>query len=496
MTTLHSRQLILCDLCVSFAPFALKRTRLFGLLVLALACAMAASAKTNTLTIIQTTDIHTSADFARLATHIAREREANRDLLLIDCGDLTRGSFAATVDDGEAEVATINKLRYDVWVPGNHEFRAGQGHLRRVLEQFKSGDVLAANLAFKEAPAPRRKILPWKLYKRNGLRVAVIGLIAPDRERWYGGMLYKGIETCSAREAFETVIPAVREAKPDIIVVAAHMGAYSSSGDTNAPLAKLPEFIASFPDISLLLAGHTHQTFQQRALSDTCWMVQPPTHAKAASRVTIAFDTARHEVVSVTNVFLYAKDAEPWPKMPKEWVRRPEQAKIAGEEVVAVLPEGVSLRPPKDPAEGNPLPAFCARAMAEATGADAALAEIGRRAALPLGAVTRAALFSFASHENYLSVITVSPDELRKIIDEQKAKGRPLTPYGLDYDKLPDHPIRLALGAYAANGSDGAYPVLRTIAESGQVSCEDTEIAMRDCVGQLLGRLYPPPSAR
>ena len=473
-----------------------KHSSSASLCALAIAVAFAASAATNTLTIIQTTDIHTSADFARLATHIVREREADRDLLLIDCGDLTRGSFAATVDGGEAEVATLNKLRYDVWVPGNHEFRAGQGHFRRVIEHFKAGDVLAANLSFSTAPRPRRKILPWKIYKRNGLRVAVIGLIAPDHERWYGGMLYKGIETCSAREAFETVMPAVREAKPDIIVVAAHLGAYSSSGDTNAPLAKLPEFIASFQDISLLLAGHTHQTIQQRPLSDKCWMVQPPTHAKAASRVTLSFDTEARRVVSVTNVFLYAKDTEPWPKMPKEWVRRPEQAKVAGEEVVAVLPEGVALRPSKDSTAGNPLPAFCARAMAEATGADAALAEIGRRASLPLGAVTRAALFSFASHENYLSVITVTPEELRKIIDEQKAKGRPLTPYGLDYDKLPDHPIRLALGAYAANGSDGAYPVLRTIAESGQVSREDTEIAMRDCVGLLLRRLYPPPEVR
>ena len=495
MATLHSRQLTLGGLRVPFARFAANKARLFELLAIALSCAMAASAKTNTLTIIQTTDIHTSEDLARLATHIVRERKANSDVL-VDCGDLTRGSFAATVDDGEAEVATLNKLRYDVWVPGNHEFRAGQGHLRHVLEQFKSGDVLAANLSFKEAPAPRRKILPWKIYKRSGLHVAVIGLISPDTERWYGGILYKGIETCSAKEALEAVMPAVREAKPDVIVVAAHLGAYSPSGDTNAPLAKLPEYIASYPDISLLLAGHTHQKIQQRALSDTCWMIQPPTHAKAASRITLSFDTDARRVVSVTNVFLYAKDAEPWPKMPKEWVRRPEVAKRAGAEVVAVIPAGVSLRPSKDPAEVNPMRVFCARAMAEATGADAALAEIGKRASMSTGAVTRATLYNFASHENYLSVITVTPDELRRIVDEQKAKGCPLVPYGLDYGKLPDHPIRLALGAYAANGSDGAYPVLRTIAESGQVSREDTEIAMRDSIGLLLRRLYPPPAAR
>ncbi len=456
--------------------------------VLSFAGTLAASAVTNTLTIIQTTDIHTDPNFARLATHIAREREANPDILLVDCGDLTRGSFAALVDGGAAEMATLNRLHYDVFVPGNHEFRGGQGHLRRALENFRSGDVLAANLIFEEAEPPRRKILPWKIYRRAGLRVAVIGLISPDHERWYGGMLFKGIKTLSAAETFKTVLPEVQAEKPDVIVVAAHMGSYSYSGSTNEAVAKLPEFIGSQPGVSLLLAGHTHQTVQLRALTNTCWMVQPPDHAKAAARITLAFDTESRTVVSVTNEFLYARDAEPWPKMPKEWTRRPEAAKAAGAEIVAVLPEGLNFQPAKNASETNALPAFCARAMAEATGADAALAEVNRRKGLP-STVTKEALYRFAVNENYLSVITVSPEDLRRIIDEQKAKNCPLAPYKLDYGKLPDHPIRLALGAYAADGSDGAYPVLRTIANSGSVSREDTEISMRACVETLLRKI-------
>ena len=458
---------------------------------LALAASLAASAKTNTLTIIQTTDIHADARFANLASLITRERAARGDILLIDCGDLTRGSFAATVDGGEAEIATLNKLGYDVWVPGNHEFRAGQGHLRRVLEHFTAGDVLAANLVFRPGHRPQRRVLPWKIYKRGGLRVAVIGLISPDHERWYGGFLFKGIQTRSAAETLDEALPEVRREKPDVIVVAAHMGAYSPSGYTNGAVAKLPEFVASLPDVPLLLAGHTHQAIQLRALSDRCWMVQPPDHAAAAACITLKFDTKTRTVASVTNEFLYARDAEPWPKMPREWTRRPDAAAAAGAEVVAILPEGVELRPSKDPNGENPLRAFCARAMAEATGADAALAEVGKGASLPAGEVTKESLYRFAPNENYLSVVTVSPDDLRRIVDEQNAKKRPLVPYGLDYGKLPDQPIRLALGAYAASGSDGAYPVLRTVVESAEASREDTDISMRGCVETLLRKLYP-----
>ena len=53
--------------------------------------------------------------------------------------------------------------------------------------------------------------------------------------------------------------------------------------------------------------------------------------------------------------------------------------------------------------------------------------------------------------------------------------------------------VALALGAYAASGSDSFYLVLREIANSGEVARVDTEIAMRGCVGALLNRLYPPP---
>ena len=415
-------------------------------LVAAFAAVFAASAATNTLTIIQTTDIHADPDFARLATHIARERAANGDVLLVDCGDLTRntGNFAATIDGGAAEVATLNaKIRLIPSVSG----------------------------------------------------VAVIGLVSPDRERWYGGILYRGIATQSAAKALDEVLPDVRRAKPDIVVVAAHLSGRSSSGADDAALAKLSDFLAARPDVTLLLAGHTHQTIPLQRLSDSCWMVQPPYQAKAAARVTLSFDTDRRSVVSVTNVFLYARDAEPWPKMPREWTARSERAKTAGDEVVAVLPEGVRLCPAsKDPAAENPLPGFCAQAMAEATHADAALAEVGRRVALPTGVVTRVRVYRLAPREDYLSVIAVSPDDLRRIVDEQKAKGCRLVSHALDYDNLPDHPIRLALGAYAADGSDGAYPVLREIANAASAAREDTEISLRGCVELLLRRLCPPPA--
>lgn len=161
----------------------MKRTLLTTILLAVTATLFADQTK---ITVIQTTDIHGSQRFASLAGLIARERESDPQILLVDCGDLSRGSMEAFADGGAAAVEMLNYLKYDVWVPGNHEFRIGQRLFRRNLDLFKAGDVLAANLDFtREGVAPARPVLPWKMYERYGLRIAVIGLVSPHYDYWF-----------------------------------------------------------------------------------------------------------------------------------------------------------------------------------------------------------------------------------------------------------------------------------------------------------------------
>lgn len=123
--------------------------RLFALTVLLMgiltcsAC-VAANEPVN-ITILQTTDLHGAKQFASLAQLIRDERQKDPDLLLIDCGDTTRGSFEASLDGGAFMVAMMNQLKYDAWVFGNHEYRIGQDLQRKNAKAFK-GDILAANL--------------------------------------------------------------------------------------------------------------------------------------------------------------------------------------------------------------------------------------------------------------------------------------------------------------------------------------------------------------
>ena len=113
------------------------------------------------ITVLQSTDIHGSPAIAKFAKWIAGERETDPDLLLIDCGDLTNGTFATSCDGGASMVECLNFCGYDVWVPGNHEFRIGNANFRRDADLFRSGSVLGANLKFDDPQKkPNRIILP------------------------------------------------------------------------------------------------------------------------------------------------------------------------------------------------------------------------------------------------------------------------------------------------------------------------------------------------
>ncbi len=465
-------------------------------------------AETVNLTILQTTDLHGSPAIASFAAFIERERNADPELLLVDCGDISRGSFAASLDGGAAMVSVLNSCRYDVWIPGNHEFRIGQEALRRNLGLFTSGDVLAANLAFEPDVAPKRTILPWKMYRRAGLNVAVIGLVSPYDDLWFSPAAYKGVTLGSPATALANVMPEVRKAKPDVILIAGHLDDRLLAGA-----------LTNYPDISLLLGGHTHRTIRLQQMSGGAWLVIPPSNGAAMAKITLTYDKDGKRVVDAASVLLYPKEIAPSANMPADWTALQQKALAVESQVVVRLPPGMTLHPYKAPApepehapallqDGQPerneepeartapdrgrlLPMawLVAQSMAEATGAGAALGST-RSHWIPKGnELTASDFFKMLPNEYTISVLTLAPDQLRSILKEQKDVRARL--YGLDPERLPAAPVRVAFDAYDVTGADGAYPVLRTLAESGNVQRVDTALNIRSTLRSLLERLYP-----
>ena len=103
-----------------------------------------------TLSFIHTNDTHAHLDSVAKRVTAVKEVRANKpDALLVDAGDVFSGTLYFNEFKGQADLAFLNAMKYDVATLGNHEFGLGsspEGH--KALAEFIKG----ASFAFLPLP--------------------------------------------------------------------------------------------------------------------------------------------------------------------------------------------------------------------------------------------------------------------------------------------------------------------------------------------------------
>src|SRR5258708_36384974 len=75
---------------------------------------------------------------ARRATLIRRIRkEKDHKTLLIDAGDICDGTPFSTEYHGDADMAALNALKYDIACPGNHEYSNDFAQVKKLIAAAK-----------------------------------------------------------------------------------------------------------------------------------------------------------------------------------------------------------------------------------------------------------------------------------------------------------------------------------------------------------------------
>ena len=440
-------------------------------------------AEIRTVTVLHTTDLHGSPEMPKVVALIRQQRAIDPGLLVIDCGDLTQGTYEATFDHGASMIHALNAAKYDVFVPGNHDFDYGTDVLKANLARLSGVKALGANLTLDGNP-----MAGWALFERNGVRIAVIGIVPPYLFQWIAAPQLKGVRLTSVEQGVASVMPEIRRAKVDLVILAIHLGEFSSgrlSEDGN--LFALSSLVKKFPEISLVLAGHTHQTVPGKFIYPGAWLVQPSAHAKEAALVRVTVDTGRRQTVSVESELIALEEITP-AVMPEEWEENLARANAGKADVLTTLPEGFELTPLKSRKNTGTLAPLCARAMAEYAGTDLAFSSsyssYSRR-----GIVREYDLYRMIPFENFITVLTLTQAQLDAIIKEQAdltgsaAKAR-LVLYRKKAETKETYTV--AFGSYAVSGAGGRFPVLKAIAESGTVKRQDLTLTVRDAFREFL----------
>ena len=462
------------------------------------------------LTIIQTTDIHGAIGDAKSSglLQLAGIAERVKPDLWIDCGDLTQGSYSATMDNGASMVEAMNAAGCDVWVPGNHDFDYGVETLAKRIGTFR-GAVLAANVRSSAAPM---KTADWKMFERRGIRIAVIGIVPPYLGLWIAPEHLTGLQLEPPDAALERIMPDVMAAKPDVIVLAIHLGEFIAGRlNPDGKFRSMSALSSKYPQIDLILAGHSHQTEPGKRLYPGAWFVQAPPLGAGLAQITVEVDPAAKggKVLSVTSKIVEGggnpESARLLPVL--DPVRK--QAAEAGRRKVAKL--DFELGPMKNGLSPNRLAELFCLAMAEATGADAAFSGTLSNYKVSPGTLNERELFLLAPYADAVEVYRLSPAQIRTILRELETKEKTAdcmmvtgitVPDGIDGSlvlgkigkPIPETArLSVAFNAYDAHGAGGRYPKLKEILESVKPTENAAKTAIRDALRTYLQKHYPAP---
>ncbi|MBQ5781445.1 MAG: 5'-nucleotidase C-terminal domain-containing protein [Spirochaetaceae bacterium] len=226
------------------------------------------------LTILGTSDLHgniwgysyednkesSNNGVARVFTYVNQVRGENPNVILVDNGDSIQGTimtddlFNKYPEKEHPMMTVMNHMKYDAMSVGNHEFNWGIDSMQKILAKANF-PVLAANVRSSDGKFATGN--GWTIVERNGVKVAIIGVVTPNVPVWDGGK--QGIEDYDYEAANVAVKSAIKEIgdKADVIMVCAHMGMYAEF-DEEGGSDSAQKILDDNPEVDVLFVGHMH----------------------------------------------------------------------------------------------------------------------------------------------------------------------------------------------------------------------------------------------
>ena len=457
------------------------------------------NAETKSIVILQTCDIHGNySNWLKLASLI-REEKKHGNVILIDCGDTFQGNPVSTIDKGAISAKILNMLGYDAWIPGNHEFDFGSDSISRLSKLIKA-DTLMANVSFKTATP---SVKAWKIYEKNGLRIALIGMAFPYLKNSIWGRESGTFNVENVDRALDRIIPQVMDAKPDMIILAVHNG-LDISGPGGETLWKTAW---KYPQINLILGAHTHREIPGITSGPGAWFAQAGRHAEKLLKINASKDMQTGKL-SLSSSLIDSAGAAPDKEISAALKNDIEAAGQKLEKTVGQT--SVALSPPEGKELDSTMTELIASAIAEASGAEIVFYGVpGGIFSIAPGAVTLSDICRIQPYEDSIGVLELRPSEIREIIKEQFEQKRFkhfLYPWGV-YAKVDkkglllaplllqgkDESVRIrtAFGSYDLAGAGNKFPFLKKTAYSDLSRPFDTGILVRDAIMRYISKHSP-----
>jgi 5'-nucleotidase len=217
------------------------------------------------LTILHTNDVHSRIEpfpmdgsrnqglggVARRAALVKKIRAEQKNVLLLDAGDIFQGTPYFNLYGGEVEMTVMSEMGYDAATMGNHDFDNGLAGFAKQLPHANF-PFLVSNYNFDNTEL-KGKTQPFKIFKKQGIKIGVFGLgielSGIVNKKNYGDTLY--LEPIAKANEMASLLK--NEHHCDLVICLSHLGyKYKEDKVSDQILAK------STRNIDLIIGGHTH----------------------------------------------------------------------------------------------------------------------------------------------------------------------------------------------------------------------------------------------
>ena len=423
----------------------MKSTFTIAAMTAALLCSCNSRPEQADLVLLYTTDVHgaclhydirraapAQTSLANVCTYVKEQRAAHPDgVMLFDTGDFLQGQpsmyYYNFVDTTSTHVvpAVDNFMGYDAIGVGNHDIETGEAVYHDRLPQQFQMPWLCANAI--DQRTGESMFQPYCILDRQGIKVAVLGMITPNIAAWLPKTLWQNLEFQDMVECAQHWVPIIlQKEKPDVLVGLFHCGTDYTVGGADMDTYKnengaIP-VATKVPGFDIILCGHDHQfklTTVVNCEGDTVQVLDAQTAAAKVGRadihLTLNKQTGRYDkqiTTSLADMKEYAPDPEfcdtfqPYVDAVNKYVDEP-----IGE-LSAPLYGEPGLYGPSEFLD------FIHDVQLEATGADVSFTAIlSAHDTLPAGPLTMRQLFTLYKYENLLFTVRMTGAEIQKYLE-------------------------------------------------------------------------------
>jgi len=321
------------------------------------------------LKIVETSDIHGNYypyDFifrhkddgglANIYSFVQQKRSTYKDnLILLDNGDILQGQptsyYYNYIDTVSPHLAAemMNFMGYDAGNMGNHDVETGHLVFDRWARQCHF-PILGANII--DTLTNKPYFQPYITFKREGVKIVVLGMITPAIPMWLAENLWSGLRFDDMEETARKWISIIRrKEKPDLIIGLFHSGKGQQIMGEKYRENASRRVARNVPGFDVVLIGHDHTRYCDKIVNvagDSVLIMDPANNGFVVSDVDVTVRlNAKGKVVDkkIRGVLSEMKDYEAGPAFTAHFLPQYKAIEQFTNKTIGKFTKAVSLRP-------------------------------------------------------------------------------------------------------------------------------------------------------